>query len=638
MGGRGCRLKTFSRLRGNGGGLPLVSVPSFSASSSPATRKNFYRNLLSRTHELKRRRRFFSSFPFSSLEEGALPSSLVRAFASSSSCEPPTNNPSSSLFSSSSEHASSASTSSCPSPGSPVSPVSPSTSSVSSSLSSSSFSVSDESVKTSTSLPWSFPLGVKHSKTSILAKEQESLSSPSSTSQSPSSLEIFETPEGTRWVSSIALSRYLSRCIGLGYLQALLEDSTVEEDEVFDLLWTRVLKSPPSSSSSHERAKRKEINEERSDSEEDTGGSWKVHVEDLTQLFQGCVAVGLRDFTLLDVLSDVLSPLLTCADIAQLTDISQSCRALGVLRPLLFSFLASRLLTLSQSSSSLPSCRLLPSQAVLLLEGLSSQRYPHAELLPLLEDAWASSLSSLSPRLACRIVHALANLGRSPQQPERLELLFDRISAGLSINEQTEIREKDEEEEANPSAHLRLTDLARVAHALFLWDIQKEQKPLLIRLLNVIATEIARRPDSFWSKSPSEASLHKRLLLVRSGLRHLHREEIYDELPGFVKNSLRRLHRLEIQRDPRPPTNFVTKMSALLTRLRIAHFCYATRGPLVFDIVERDRRLVWFCNSVDRFYVNSSEKTTSTRLKERLTRSLGLRVVNCEYWQWTKMK
>lgn len=26
------------------------------------------------------------------------------------------------------------------------------------------------------------------------------------------------------------------------------------------------------------------------------------------------------------------------------------------------------------------------------------------------------------------------------------------------------------------------------------------------------------------------------------------------------------------------------------------------------------------------------------RLKERLTRSLGLRVVNCEYWQWTKMK
>ena len=51
-----------------------------------------------------------------------------------------------------------------------------------------------------------------------------------------------------------------------------------------------------------------------------------------------------------------------------------------------------------------------------------------------------------------------------------------------------------------------------------------------------------------------------------------------------------------------PPTEtapkellFVRKLSFTLTKLKIGHLTMATRGPFTFDIIERDRKVVYEC-------------------------------------------
>ncbi|CBZ51546.1 conserved hypothetical protein [Neospora caninum Liverpool] len=390
-----------------------------------------------------------------------------------------------------------------------------------------------------------------------------------------------------------------------------------------------------------------ESQDERQERKEGAGtpGEQRVTAQDLSDFMKNCVASRYRDVDVLDVVADVLGSLVIgSADAPLLVDIASSCTELSLLRPKLFTAIASRLLVLplSVSEPSPPvSAPLSPNQAIRLIEAFSRQHIRHPDVLPRLLSSLSPSLSSLSPRLASRLFYALAGLGKTAAPAETLQVLLSRIGSGLKGTDGTscEGNARDVEETGTQGQRPQMTlpDLAKAAHALLLLEMEVEQKPFLESLVTAMAPEIFERPVDFWSRTAA-ASLHKRLLLLRTALRHLHRDTIYNSLPPIVRQAFRRLHRIEIASPPRSPTYFVTRMSALLTRLRIAHFCYATRGPLVFDVLERDRPIVWQCNTVDRFYVNSAEKTTAVKLQERITQAMGLRVVNCEYWQWMKMK
>ena len=53
-----------------------------------------------------------------------------------------------------------------------------------------------------------------------------------------------------------------------------------------------------------------------------------------------------------------------------------------------------------------------------------------------------------------------------------------------------------------------------------------------------------------------------------------------------------------------------------LTKLKIGHVAQAVRGPFTFDIVERDRKIIYECNHFDRFYMASTEKIAARCLQE----------------------
>ncbi|KEP65234.1 UNVERIFIED_CONTAM: RAP domain-containing protein [Hammondia hammondi] len=539
----------------------------------------------------------------------------------------------------------------------------------------------------------SFPLGIKQTlprhvlrATGDQPSSSSSLSGPAAAPpKSPCSLSVdtckdsslselvvYERRDGTRWVGRHQLSLYLSHAVGLGYFRAQFEDSSVTPASVFDCLSHFV--RPPAHASRSEEDEGDEGGEGRHNKQEDEaqdGDRERVTAQDLSEFMKNCVASRYRDVDVLDVVTDVLSALLIdTAGLPLLVDIASSCIALSLLRPKLFTAIASRLLVLlppAPASGSLPldAASLSPRQAVRLVESFSHQRIRHPEVLPLLLLSLSPSLPVLSPRLACRLLNAIAGLGACAAPADTVQLLLRRVASGLGdcggdpgcesetpcekvtgghrVTKQapglqeSELLEKQIPGQ-NRQPQLTLADLTKAAHALLLLEMELEQKPLLESLLTAMAPEIFDRPVGFWSSSPAGPSLHRRLLLIRTALRHLHRDTIYNSLPTMVRQAFRRLHRIEIASPPRSPTHFVTRMSALLTRLRIAHFCYAIRGPLVFDVLERDRRIVWQCNTVDRFYVNSAEKTTAVKLQERITQAMGLKVGNCEYWQWMKMK
>ncbi|PFH36496.1 RAP domain-containing protein [Besnoitia besnoiti] len=508
----------------------------------------------------------------------------------------------------------------------------------------------------SSSCSSSYPLGIKQTLPRKLIKPTRSslavAASPSSSSPPPSAgssagseLVVYERPGGSRWVRREQLSLYLAHAVGLGYFQALFEDSALEPAAVFDLLCDFVRRSAAERPAASDKA---DSHEHTPREGQESHADDKVTATELAELMRNCVSSRFRDVDILDVLADVLGSLVIgSADVPLLVDIANSCAALALLRPRLFAAISSRLtavlppLSPSPSSVSSACANLSPADAVCLLEAFSRQRFRDSDLLSLLLRPLSPCLPSLSPRLACRLLHALAGLGSDAATAETTEALLARISAGVALpGEEGKTKSGLDKRAASgePNEALRLADLAKAVHALLLLEIELEQKPLLENLLAAMAPEIFERPVDFWARSPSAISLHKRLLLLRTALRHLHRETIYNGLQPSVRQAFRRLQRAEIVSTPRAPTYFVTRMSALLTRLRIAHFCYATRGPLVFDVLERDRPLVWQCNTVDRFYVNSAEKTSAAKLQERITKAMGLRVVNCEYWQWMKMK
>ncbi|KAF4702308.1 hypothetical protein FOZ63_014227, partial [Perkinsus olseni] len=64
-------------------------------------------------------------------------------------------------------------------------------------------------------------------------------------------------------------------------------------------------------------------------------------------------------------------------------------------------------------------------------------------------------------------------------------------------------------------------------------------------------------------------------------------------------------------------------------KLKVAHFVRARRGPFTFDILERDRRLIWECNNFDRYYGSSFDKLATRRLEER--------ILKVPFWHWRRV-
>ncbi|CAE7753875.1 unnamed protein product, partial [Symbiodinium pilosum] len=221
----------------------------------------------------------------------------------------------------------------------------------------------------------------------------------------------------------------------------------------------------------------------------------------------------------------------------------------------------------------------------------------------------------------------------SPQ--EAVSVLYSHAFLRLWPSEHSEMSEElwqALEEQALSSPSQPPEQLLKLCHILFLAQrVDEASMPKVLNLLEKAAPQLLQRPS--W-----RTSLRRRVLLLRSALRYLHRE-VYAQLPKDVKQIFRRAHRME----PEIPQTqrmvlFVSKLSHALTKLKIGHVAHAERGPFTFDIVERDRKIIYECNHFDRFYTSSTEKIASMCLQERIAKAMGYRVIQVPHWHWNKIK
>eukprot|EP00397_Hematodinium_sp_SG-2012_P047776 GEMP01054475.1.p1 GENE.GEMP01054475.1~~GEMP01054475.1.p1 ORF type:complete len:430 (+),score=49.90 GEMP01054475.1:28-1290(+) len=300
--------------------------------------------------------------------------------------------------------------------------------------------------------------------------------------------------------------------------------------------------------------------------------------ERICALVNQCRMEGLRAFSeLADIAQKVDCSALPTPDLVNLL---RNYSSLGCLHAPLF----------MSASSAVRAADLQGEYLVSAAESYASQRLRDVDLFA----SWSPRWGSLSAADQVRIRHACASL---------------RIPCDL-----------------RPSVtNLPLNLRAQLAEAVLL-DNQD-----LTQLLEVLATlEIDE-------KTAMSKATHRRLLLLRSGLRYLHKDA-YNSLPEQSRDVLRAVHHREMDPPMLKCTSFVENLSHALTKLKIAHRPRVLRGPFIFDILERDRKLVYETNHKDRFYALTFEKIASRQLQERVVKAMGYRVVQIPYWHWNKLR
>lgn len=330
-----------------------------------------------------------------------------------------------------------------------------------------------------------------------------------------------------------------------------------------------------------------------------------------------CHARRFREFVLLARLADRLTPVVPQASTIDLIRLSAAFAALGALNQPLFDSLARSLLT-AWPSGDATECPAATSDIAVVARAFAAQRSRHVELF----DRMASMMDvpSATPAEARSLLHSLA---------------FLRLDVDLGGGHLWSLLEGRALEPGLDS--LGPGPVSEVCHCLFLSRRAGARLGEVASLLDAAAGPVMAMDERSWSTGEGQA-LHRRLLLLRSALRYLY-PAAYQDLPPKVKQTFRKAHRLELPaREPRPITSFVKKVSHLLTKLKIGNFCNAERGPFIFDVVERDRKLVYECNHFDRFYSGTTEKIAASCLQESIVKAMGYRVVQIPHWQWNKIK
>ncbi|CAE7337766.1 unnamed protein product, partial [Symbiodinium sp. KB8] len=318
-----------------------------------------------------------------------------------------------------------------------------------------------------------------------------------------------------------------------------------------------------------------------------------------------CRGFNLRDLPALAKLGDRLTALQVPG--SELLRAGVAFSDLGVLHPPIFQSMAKALLGTWPDPFS-------ASDAAQLARVFAVQRFRQEEIFARIAVCLRGGVESLSPEEALSLLHSHAFLRFWPSEhSEMSEELWGALELqALSAD--------------SPRPEL----LLQLCQILFLAQRDKPDLPKVLSLLERASAQLLQR-------SPWRPSLRRRVLLLRSALRYLHREA-YTQLPKAVQLMFRKAHRMEPEAPSKHVVLFVRKLSEALTKLKIGHVAQAVRGPFTFDIVERDRKIIYECNHFDRFYMASTEKIAARCLQERIAKAMGYRVIQVPHWHWNKIK
>lgn len=283
-----------------------------------------------------------------------------------------------------------------------------------------------------------------------------------------------------------------------------------------------------------------------------------------------------------------------------------------------------------------------------ILYGLRCQRLRHPELLRLLQSELSALLRDMPYNHLCNrdikclsdscgsIFFSLSHLDFVRPESELMPLLNETLR-GLAALNAVSIYTYALWANAILLAHLERFPVYRET----LDTISVRITPLLSSMPLHVFTDREYCTDNGSASPPKHRrtgrQLHERLLRLIYTYRYL-LPTAFEQLPEDTRDAFQRIQQLEIVRTQHPRSRMRQRMQRLLRQLRIAHHALLQRGPLLLDIVERDRALVWCCSSWKDYYVNTRERTALYRANERLLLAMGYNVAHVAHWQWGRLK
>ncbi|SBT35057.1 conserved Plasmodium protein, unknown function [Plasmodium ovale wallikeri] len=135
-----------------------------------------------------------------------------------------------------------------------------------------------------------------------------------------------------------------------------------------------------------------------------------------------------------------------------------------------------------------------------------------------------------------------------------------------------------------------------------------------------------------------KSNIHEMLCIIRTYLRYKKRN-FYDTLPKYVKKMLKMVSTmLDIDEKKIKERKFNEKLSWHLKKLRIPHMQNVFKGGILFDILEKDKKLVWLCFSYHHYYVKTIDLIAEKLMQIDIIKSMHYKIAHIHYYQFSRMK
>lgn len=276
-------------------------------------------------------------------------------------------------------------------------------------------------------------------------------------------------------------------------------------------------------------------------------------------------------------------------------------------------------------------------ELTVLLRTLYVQKYKNHDLVHTLLN-YIKNISNIEIGLAVDVffyVSLLAHMNSSLLVKMESILFYTQNTEAIG---NTKIDQVNSWEEIKLCSNLSIEQCSKLLYAYFTLPDSNINWFIIHKILVVLCKEVKEKdPSDLEQIFKKDKQIHERICIIRNFLRYNQRN-VYDKLSSEVKKVLRELYYIDIGEKKIKERIFVDKVSWHLKKLRIPHVKNVYKGGIIFDIIEKDKRLVWMCFSYHNYYVKTIDLTVEKFLHMNIIRAMNYKIASTHYYQFSRMK
>ncbi|KEG02079.1 conserved Plasmodium protein, unknown function [Plasmodium vinckei vinckei] len=281
-------------------------------------------------------------------------------------------------------------------------------------------------------------------------------------------------------------------------------------------------------------------------------------------------------------------------------------------------------------------------EMVLILKTLYNQKYKNHNIVDKIIES-VKKKNNLDKDLLVNSLFYLALLSKMDYL--LLNKMNDELYEVLNVGEIDENNMCSDQniEKIPPEVKIKLdltsVDCTKLIYSYFILGEDYINWFVIYKLLLKLCDDLKNEGDInlLLNRAKEYKNMHADICIIRSYLRYKKRN-FYDSLPKYVKKILKNIYILDVGEKKVKERKFNEKVSWHLKKLRIPHIKNVYKSGIIFDILEKDKRLVWLCFSYHHYYVKTIDLTSEKLLQLDIIKSMNYKIAKMHYYQFSRMK